>query len=358
MIRILHVISDTNIGGAGHQLLNLLRGLDRDIFEIKVVVPQNAKLIDLLDEIKIEHEEAPYLAEQSFSVRAIRHLFKIIRAYRPDIVHTHAALSARIAARIYMRCKIVYTRHCAFPVTNRQKKIKWAVRVVEWLLGGLTVAVSAAAKEKLAQQGVSEKKIVVINNGIDTSLFKYDIQKRRETREKLGIAEDMFCVGHVGRIEPEKNHTFLLEVFCIIRKHRKSKLVLVGSGSLEEEIKSGAEELGIKNDVLFLGSLTDISSLYHAFDVLVMPSLAEGFGLAAVEAQCSGLGCVLSEHFPEIVKCSESVRFLSLGDANLWANEALSMPNHNRDNGYVNVINAKLDIETMCEEMTEIYKGG
>ena len=355
MIRILHVISDSNIGGAGHQLLNLLKGLSKDSFDIKVVVPHNAKLIKLLDEISIKHEEAPHLAEKSFSARAIWYLYKIIRDYKPDIVHTHAALSARIAARMYMRCKIINTRHCAFPVTSKQKKLKWVVRIAEWLLGGLTVAVSDSAKEKLIQQGVSDKKIVVVNNGIDISLFKYDEEKRIDTRKELGLSEDTFCVGHVGRFEPEKNHAFLLEVFDIIRKQKKSTLVLVGCGSFDEELKTQAEKLGIKNDVLFLGTCSDISRLYQAFDVFIMPSTAEGFGLAAVEAQCSGLGCILSEHFPKTVKCSDSTKFLPLGDAKQWALETLNQPKQNRKDGQVSVINSKLDIETMCKEMMEIY---
>ena len=358
MIKILHVISDTNIGGAGHQLLNLLGGLDSSIFAIKVVVPHNAKLKRLLDEIGIEHVEAPHIAERSFSIRAIWHLYKIISAYKPNIVHTHAALSARIAARLYRRCNIVNTRHCAFPLTNKQKRQRWAVRIAERLLGGLTVAVSASAKGKLVQQGVQEKKIVIVNNGINTSLFKYDETKRKETRKELSLSDDTFCVGHVGRIEPEKNHSFLLEVFDIIRKQRKSALVLVGSGSLEKDTKAQAEKLGIDNDVLFLGTRSDTNRLYQAFDVLIMPSTAEGFGLAAVEAQCSGLGCILSEHFPAAVKCSDSAIFLPLGDAKLWAKEALNMPNQNRKDGCINVVNSKLDIETMCKKMSKIYKGG
>ena len=354
MIRILHVISDTNIGGAGHQLLNLLRGLDRDLFHIKVVVPTNAKLIALLDEIAIHHEEVPYLAERSFSIPSIRRLYQIIKKFKPDIVHTHAALSARISARI-CRCKIINTRHCAFSVTNRQKKLRWAVRAAAWLLGGITVAVSTSAKEKLMQQGVSEKKIVVVNNGINTSLYKYDAHKRLETRNELGISDDTFCVGHVGRIESEKNHLFLLEVFSIIRKQRDSLLVLAGSGSLEEDLIIQAKKLGIQDDVLFLGVRSDMDRLYQAFDILIMPSIAEGFGLAAVEAQCSGLGCILSEHFPKIVKCSESVKFLPLGDAKLWARETLDLPPSNRENGHASVINSKLDMAAMCKEMSELY---
>ena len=358
MIRILHVISDTNIGGAGRQLLNLLKGLDKSIFEIMVVVPQNAKLMEHLDEIDIEHVEAPHLAEKSFSIRAIWHLYKIIKSFKPDVVHTHAALSARIAARIYKRCKIIYTRHCAFPLTRRQKNLKWAVRAAEWILGGLTVAVSTAAKDKLIQQGVSEKKIVVVNNGINTSLYKYDEAKRRVTRNELNISESTFCVGHVGRIEQEKNHLFLMEVFSAIRTQKNSVLVIVGSGSLEEEIVARARKLGITNDVLLLGQRSDLNRLYQSFDILIMPSTAEGFGLAAVEAQCSGLGCILSEHFPKIVKCSDSVKFLPLGDAKLWAKEALNLPSQNRHDGYVNVIKSKLDAQTMCKQMEEIYKEG
>ena len=357
MIKILHVISDSNIGGAGHQLLNLIKGLDRNIFEVIVIVPQNAELKNMLDEIGVKHMGAPYLAERSFSIRAIWYLYKIIKELRPDIVHTHAALSARIGARFYTRCKIVNTRHCAFPITGRQKKLRWAVRIAEWFLGGTTVAVSALAKERLMQQGVSEKKIMVVNNGIDTSLYKYDEAIRKETRTELGITEDIFCVGHIGRMEPEKNHAFLLEVFKIVLKQRNSVLVLVGCGTLKKDIQARAKELGIEDNVLFLGTRTDANRLYQCFDVLVMPSSAEGFGLVAVEAQCSGLGCVLSEHFPEVVKLSDYVKFLQLDDFTRWAEETLNLTGQNRNEGQTNVIKSKLDAKTMCEAMTKLYLG-
>ena len=356
MIRLLHVISDTNIGGAGMQMLGLLGGLDRSEFSIKAVLPKGSQLAPRLAQLGVEYEEIEHLAERSFSAKAVLPLFGIIKSFKPHVVHAHAAMSARVAARLWGKCKIVNTRHSVFPPTKRQARLRLAAGALESFLGDAVIAVSESAKANLAQLGIRENKIVVIPNGIDPSAFKFDSQARRSAREELGIADDVFCMGHVGRFGPEKNQAFLLEILGNVKAERKSALVLVGDGELLCKTKALAQEAGLGEDVLFLGARSDACRWYQAFDIFLMPSASEGFGLVAVEAQCAGLACILSSHVPHEVKCSEAALFLPLGSARKWADACLSLESRNRDEGFLNVAKSGLDAKTMCEKSAEIYR--
>ena len=355
MIRVLHVISDTNIGGAGMQMLGLLSGLDRGVFDTKVVLPRSSMLRNPVDELGIGFLEIDNLAEKSFSRRSILPLYRLIKSFGPDIVHAHAALSARVAARMWGKCKIVNTRHSVFPPTGKQKRLRHLTGALENFLGDVVIAVSDGAKKNLLQLGVKERKIKVVNNGIDPAMFKFDKEQRIAARAELSIRDDVFCVGHVGRFGPEKNHAFLLEVFSEVCRQRNSVLILVGTGELFESTRAKAEKMGIGEKTHFLGGRSDTAKLYQAFDVFLMPSKSEGFGLVAVEAQCSGLPCVLSSHIPQAVKCSDAVRFIPIDNASEWAKACMGLESPDRENAHLNVEKSGLDAKTMCDETARIY---
>lgn len=121
-------------------------------------------------------------------------------------------------------------------------------------------------------------------------------------------------IGHVGRFSPEKNHLFLLEVFAgYLRSDPAARLLLVGDGAMQEQIRQRAEALGLGEKVIFAGRTDRVERYYAAMDVFAMPSVFEGFGLAAAEAQANGLPCVLSDRVPELADIGGHVRFLPIG---------------------------------------------
>lgn len=168
------------------------------------------------------------------------------------------------------------------------------------------------------------KKTRIIPNLIDASRFAWNPALRRRTREELGLSESDFVLVHVGRIDREKNPRELLEIFRAVRvREPGARLLSVGSGPMEAEVRQYAMELGIGGSVEFLGRRADIVPYLQAADVFVLPSVYEGFGIVAVEAQAAGLPCVLSEGVPADVAVTDAVEYLPLGSPELWAKEIL-----------------------------------
>ena len=187
---------------------------------------------------------------------------------------------------------------------NRYANVYWACSDVaaEYLFGG-------------------NKKYMVINNAINIDEFKYNTEFRKKVRNSLDINDSTLVVGNVGRFDEQKNHNFLVEVFNEIHKENgDSMLMLIGTGPLENVIKDKVGELGLENNTLFLGKRNDVNELYQAMDVFLFPSLYEGLGIVAVEAQCAGLPCICSTEVPEIARISDGFVRIGLSEPNqVWA---------------------------------------
>ncbi|MCD7944103.1 MAG: glycosyltransferase [Clostridia bacterium] len=154
------------------------------------------------------------------------------------------------------------------------------------------------------------KKTIIVPNGVDISKYLYNEKSRKAIRMQYNL-EDKFVIGHVGAFDYQKNQGFLLDYFKEAYQVDNSlRLVLVGEGEARKDIKIKAEKLGILNEVIFTGKSDDVQEWLSAFDMFVFPSVFEGFGIAAVEAQISGLPCVLSDQVPQEVKVSENVWYL------------------------------------------------
>lgn len=165
----------------------------------------------------------------------------------------------------------------------------------------------------------------IVYNGIDVKKYFPDFAVRSSMRKELGI-EDCFVVGHVGRFTHRKNHNFLLEVFSEIKKlNSNAKLLLVGTGELEKEIKEKALRLGAEKDIIFYGTTDRVQDILQAMDCFVLPSLHEGLGIVLIEAQCAGLYCTASSEVPQLAKITDNIQFVSLEkSAAEWADAIVS----------------------------------
>ena len=156
-------------------------------------------------------------------------------------------------------------------------------------------------------------------NGIDPERFAFCRESRREIRQRYGLEENAWVVGHVGRFAPVKNHGFLLEAFArLCRIRPESRLLLVGTGDGEDQARRQAQELGIRDRVIFAGGQQDTWKYYSAFDVFALPSLFEGIPLSLVEAQAGGLPCLASDKVNRDVNVTGGVQFLPL-EPQAWA---------------------------------------
>jgi len=177
-----------------------------------------------------------------------------------------------------------------------------------------------AAVWMYSKKTIQSSDYIQINNGIDMGLFGYDKDVREKLRRQLGI-QDKFVVGHVGRFSPQKNHKFLVNIFGEIHKiNPNSCLLLLGTGSMVEEIRIYVEQCGLSDSIKFMGAQSNVHEYMQAFDVFLLPSIYEGLPVVGIEAQSAGLRCFFSNRITESADITGNVNFLSLEeDAEIWA---------------------------------------
>ena len=215
------------------------------------------------------------------------------------------------------------------------------------------VACSRAAGEWL----YGKTPYTVLNNGIQEEKFRFRPQLRIDMRQEQGISDNQLVLLHVGLFNEQKNHAFLIKVFQeIVRRDPDAQLRLVGQGPKMEEIKALTEKLGLQKNITFVGVTLTPEAEYHMADVFVMPSLYESFGLVTVEAQCSGLPCVLSDTIPKEVCITENVSYLSLSlSAGEWADKILSFRHAERTDQQSAVIAHNYSISREAQKLVEYY---
>lgn len=284
MIKVKHVISDKNIGGAGRLLLNLLANTDRKLFEPSVVLPYGSLLKPEIKKLGVKAVE---------SGLGIFELFEIMRNERPNIVHTHAAATARIAARL-CGAVTVNTRHCADDRKSRTPIYKRAaVKCFDALFTDATIATAEYVKDVLIDEGVPSKKISVIING-SIQMEEFSSERKKEARLGLGLSEGGFVVAIVARLEPGKGHETFIEAARICRDLTPDvTFLIVGCGSYENELKTMAKGLG---NLRFLGFTDNVTRIMNVSDANANCSyLSETSSLALSEGMSVGAIPIVSD---------------------------------------------------------------
>ncbi len=295
--KIIEVSSDTNIGGAGKCLLTLLENFDYDRFDVKTVLPKNSLLKPHIEKLGITVIEADGIADKSLDFSAVKELRRIFKAEKPDLVHTHASMSARIAAK-QAGAKIVYTRHSVFPPSRRishgiGKKINGFVN--NYLSDGI-IAVAEAAKENLTDTGVDASKITVILNGVEP-LKKADFALKEEIRKEFGVTADEKVVSIVARLEDIKGHEYFIDAANeILKDGINAKFFIAGTGSYENVLKEKVRSMGLEKNVIFTGFISGVDRLMNITDVQANASYGtEATSLALLEGMSIGVPAVVSD---------------------------------------------------------------
>lgn len=199
--------------------------------------------------------------------------------------------------------------------------------------------------------------VTVLPNAIETEAFSYHPELREAKRLELGLGSRL-VIGHVGTLTTPKNHKFLLSVFAEIYRHRPDAvLLLAGDGVLRPQVEMQIRELGLTDAVRLLGNRQDVPALLQAMDVFLFPSLHEGLGIAAVEAQAAGLPTLISDTIPQVVQMTDTCRRLSLeADPALWARTALELAAGVRKDGRAQVEAAGFDLRGNAGVLAALYK--
>ncbi len=220
------------------------------------------------------------------------------------------------------------------------------------------LAVSRDSAEAVAwRQGLDPNLIQVLHNCVDTNTLRFREEDRQRYRQALGL--DGLVIGHIGRLVDVKNHSFLLRVFqSFLKKVPGARLLLVGDGPLRSQIEAQARVLGLGERVMLLGERMDIPQLLCAMDAFVLPSKFEGFPVATLEAQSTGLPCLLADTVPRKMGITDLVAFCSLQEApEAWADRLLALTRPQRErSGYSQEIACSgYGFSVLKDQMTEIY---
>ena len=298
-MKIVEVISDTNIGGAGIVLLTRIAAAQKEYLQNTVViVPIGSALKKRFEVNGINVIEANVKGDKSFGFFAIFKYIRILKRLSPDIINCHGALSCRIAACLCSVPIRVYTRHCAFPVNifYKKKVVRCINKAVQNCLSHHVIAVAEAAKKNLTDMGVPSDKITVIINGVE-EIKTVSSDNKKRLRGELNIPQNSIVIGIFARLEKCKGHEDFLNAAKIVVEHSDNfRFLIVGSGSEEKLLKIKCKELGLDNYVIFTGFIENTVPYFNITDINVNCSKGtETSSLALSEGMSIGIPAVVSD---------------------------------------------------------------
>lgn len=370
-IRILHVVGGMRRAGIETWLMQVLRHIDRDRFQMDfaVHVPYACDYdneIHALGSKTIQclYPSRPWVFAQNFQ--------KVLREHGPyDIVHSHvhhfSGYIMRLAKQAGVRVRIAHSHNNTSKIEAQAPLYRqfYLALMKRWLDRYATVGLGAsrqALPDLFGEAWETEPRWQVFYCGIDIAPFQECVAPTA-VRSELGISADALTIGHVGRFEAQKNHEFIVEVAVEVAKREpKMCLLLIGDGPLRPQIERQVTQMGLGDRVIFTGTRPDVAKLMlGAMDVFLFPSLFEGLGLVAIEAQAAGIPCVFSDVIPVEANLIEPlVRRLSLSQpASRWAEAVLAakasqmrMP---QAQALSLVENSSFNVQTSVKNLEQLY---
>ena len=307
-------------GGLATVMMNYYRAMDKSGLKIDFA-STNEPPKELLNELRENGSNYYCLGNRKKRLpQYLNCLKKLLKAEKYDVIHVNGN-STTMAIELSMACKCGVQMRIAHVHTTKSM-IHNLFRKQFIKSYTFALAVSSEAGDLLYQ----DRPYIVLKNAIDTDKYRFDADIREKYRIQLKL-QDSFVIGHIGKLYEAKNHSFLLNTFAEIRKKREdAKLLLVGDGHLRDALVKQCETLGITDAVVFAGMRSDVAQMLQAMDLFVFPSLYEGFPLAMLEAQASGLPCLVSDNVTKEAKCTSNVVYRNLGDgAEAWAKTAIEL---------------------------------
>lgn len=316
-IRVAQIIGKWLGGGVESVVMNYYRNIDRNKIQFDFICDNDSTNIPYA-EIESLGGKVILISPYQKVIKYHKELKRVLKDGNYKIVHSHIN-TLSVFSLFAAKCAGVPVRIAhSHSTTNKKEKSK---NLMKQLLRQFSKVFATdymccselAGRWLFGDKEYDKGNVYLLNNAIDLDKFKYDEVVRRKKRKELNIDDDTLVIGHVGRFVEQKNHRFLIDIFNEVHKQKENSiLLLAGQGPLMGEMKEKVKISGIEDSVKFLGQRNDINELYQAFDVFCLPSLYEGLGMVAIEAQVSGLLCFVSTEIPEIAKVTERIVFINL----------------------------------------------
>lgn len=328
-LRILHVVVNMNRGGAETLIMNLYRNINRSNVQFDFLTCKEGEYDKEIESMGGKIHRIPYISDVGH-FKYVKELDKFFYAQKDyKVVHSHldkmSGLVLRSAKKVGIPIRISHSHNTSSEGGMAAKTYKWYVgHFIPSNATNLFACSNRAAEWLFKDRSLST---AIIKNGIESERFSFSLTTRIEVRKELNLDNNVFMLGHVGRFSHQKNHTYLIDVFAKFHKvHNESVLVLVGDGPLRPGIEKKVMDLKLKDKVKFIGIRSDIHRLLQAFDVFVFPSLHEGLPVSLIEAQGSGVSCLISDNISnEVDLGSNLVEFIPLHDKNKWVKKIMDI---------------------------------
>lgn len=310
-----HVLTDRNIGGAGRWLLNYLKYHNRKRFDVWVVLPEDSALYPAVSALDVAVIPMKDMEDKSFDKKAKAALYQLFKEEKPDIVHTHASLTARMAAKKAKVPQIINTKHCMESAPGPLPK-KIIRRWVNKRYSHTIIAVSKAVKQSMIAGGTDPKQIITIYNGID-GIEPISGEERNKILLSYGGNPQKKAIGIVARLEEVKDHeTFLLAAKEALKHRKDLDFYIIGDGSLRGPLEKRAAALGMKDCVIFTGFVQDVEKIESALDLNVITSKQEALCLSVIESMSAGVPAIGTDSggVNEVIRHGENGYLVSVGD--------------------------------------------
>ena len=291
-MRVLIITTHLNTGGIGIYTTNLARYLAKRNIEVTVASSGGELLGRLLDN-NIKHIDLDIRTKASFGIKTWKAVPKVLRMVREnniDVIHAQTRVSQVVSCVVSKLSKVPYVTTC-----HGFFKHQRLGRRIFPCWGDKSIAISKSVEEHLVKDfNVLRENVSMIYNGIETDRYREKRGKDPELMRKLGLGDDDFIIGSVGRHSPVKGYKYLIGAFKdVLDKHREAKLLLVGDGPEKNSLIKRVKELDIRESVIITpGGDEAIEKYYALIDIFCLPSLHEGLGLSLMEAMASGNSCV------------------------------------------------------------------
>lgn len=357
MVRILHIVTYMGRGGIETMLMNYFRRIDKTKIQFDFLVHRDF-IADYDNEIEsLGGKIYRFPVLNPFSKEYKSKLKKFFLSHcEYKIVHSHVDSMSSVPLKIAKECgvpvRIAHAHNCS-EVKNLKYYLKLYYKSKLPQCANYFLACSNEAGKWL----YGDREFILLNNAIDTKQYAFNMGSRVKIRDEFSISEDTLVIGNVSRFEPQKNHSFILDVFKNLTTSKPNcVLLLVGDGSLKNEIIEKSKLLKIDNKIIFAGIRRDVPHVLQAMDVFLFPSLFEGLPVSIIEAQTSGLPCLISDKVPIECKKTNIVDVCSLSnDTSIWVEKIMNLSRINRSDKSKEIATIGFDISSNARELEDFY---
>lgn len=368
-IKILQSVNSLGMGGTVIFVMNFYRHIDKEKFQVDFVIYDDSRM-DFYEEVT-ENGSIVYVCHKKYKNKYLNLLYqmhqvrRLLKEHHYDVIHTHGNSFIELFRGVIPGWMMRNTKVIAHSHNPGEPQDTYIDKVFRYLCKvflsrivdmGCTCS-DVAAEGKYTKTFMHLSRYCVINNAINTNNYLYDTKKRFDIRKKLGIAENQFVLGHVGRISYQKNHDFLIDIFQeYFNRNPEARLLLVGDGEDRLTLEDKINEKKLSPFVIFTGQCVSAAEYYQAMDCFVLPSHYEGFPFVLVEAQINGLRCIVSDVITRSVNISGGVVFVSLqNNSAVWAHEIELFGTRRMSNQEVSVVAEQYEISKETKKLENLY---